>query len=183
MGKRGDELRALINQFPPPDGVKQILNELERESDRGVALISAALLEGILERLIIKALKFKTDDLCKQLVVVGGPLRDFHSKTIIALGFGIINENVASELRIIRSVKNVFAHAITSLSFETLEISREISRSAVVAIIQDGSPISLPVERMRVDFVKLITIMTVLLNLERAAERPASVSTLLGGIK
>lgn len=56
MSKRGDQLRKLM-KMPPPADVKLILDGLDKETDRAVALVGAALLDTALERLIRHSLK------------------------------------------------------------------------------------------------------------------------------
>lgn len=133
MSKRGDELRRLMN-IPPPADVKVILDSLDKQSDRAAALVAGGLLDTALERLIRHSLKVKDRELVNQLFQQRGPMGDLHSKIIVATAFGVVKPEVSAELNIIRSVRNVFAHATANLTFETPEISEAIERSALARI-------------------------------------------------
>jgi DNA-binding MltR family transcriptional regulator len=137
MSKRGDELRKLIRDVPPPADVKAIFDNLHQESHRSAALVGASLLDTVLERLIRHSLKRKDTDLNNQLFQQRGPLGDFYSKIIVASAFGVISPKLAHDLNIVRNVRNVFAHATTRLSFDTPEIAKEIKRSVMLKAIRE----------------------------------------------
>jgi DNA-binding MltR family transcriptional regulator len=137
MSKRGDALRKLIRDVPPPADVKLILDNLDKESDRSAALVASSLLDTTLERVLRHSMTRKDRELNNQLFQQRGPLGDFYSKVIIANAFGVISEKMAAELNIIRNIRNVFAHATSSLSFETEEIAAEIKRSEILRVIQE----------------------------------------------
>jgi DNA-binding MltR family transcriptional regulator len=145
MSKRGEELRRLM-QIPPPDDVKVILDGFDQESDRAAALVAGALLDTALERLVRHSLKTDDKEVISLLFQQRGPLGDFHSKILIARGFGIIDSRIAFELNVIRSVRNVFAHATANLTFETPEISAAIERSELAKIVHDAVLVSLKEE-------------------------------------
>lgn len=140
MSKRGEALRKLIRDVPPPADVKLILDGLDSETDRAAALVSAALLDTALERLIRHSLKRKDSELNNQLFQQRGPLGDFYSKIIVASAFGVISEALAGELTIVRNIRNVFAHATTNLLFATPQIKNEIKRSRLLKVINEKVP-------------------------------------------
>ncbi|MGM4963865.1 MltR family transcriptional regulator [Tardiphaga sp. 1201_B9_N1_1] len=144
MSKRGDELRRLITEVPPPADVKLIFDRLHTESDRSVALVGASLLETALERLIKHSLARSDPDLMNQLFQQRGPLADFYSKITVASAFGVISANLASDLGIVRNVRNVFAHATTNLSFSTPEITKEIKRSVMLTAVREKADENVP---------------------------------------
>jgi DNA-binding MltR family transcriptional regulator len=55
-----------------------------------------------------------------------GPLADFHSKILIAVGFGIIPPNLGDDMHRVKRIRNVFAHAKLDVTFNTVQISSEI---------------------------------------------------------
>jgi DNA-binding MltR family transcriptional regulator len=85
-----------------------------------------------------QSLKTKDKELQNLLFQQRGPMGDFHSKILVARGFGVIDSQVASELNVVRAVRNVFAHATATLSFETPEIEATIERSELAKIIFDA---------------------------------------------
>jgi DNA-binding MltR family transcriptional regulator len=137
MSKRGDELRRLM-RIPPPADVKLILDSFDKESDRAAALVAGSLLDTALERLVRQSLKTKDKEIVNLLFQQRGPMGDFHSKILIARGFGVIDAKVAFELNVVRSVRNVFAHATANLSFDTPEIRAAIERSELTKVLFDA---------------------------------------------
>lgn len=55
------------------------------------------------------------------------------SKILISQAFGIINSSFAREMHLVRSVRNVFAHSILEVSFDTEEIRTELNKSELAA--------------------------------------------------
>jgi DNA-binding MltR family transcriptional regulator len=172
MSKRGEALRNLIRDVPPPADVKLILDGLDNETDRAAALVAAALLETALERLIRHSLKRKDTELNNQLFQQRGPMGDFHSKIIVASAFGVISGPLAGELTIVRNIRNVFAHATANLSFATPEIKNEIKRSHLLKVINEKaseetrSPSmpqvqNIPIQR---EFLLLVRIVFIILD-------------------
>jgi hypothetical protein len=125
MSKK-DPLRALSKKFPAPKEVKSIFGDLKDEPDRVVAIVASALAESFLERTIIAHLATSDPNLIGELFKSRGPISEFHAKILIAEAFGLIPPNAAKEFHRIKRIRNVFAHAIISVSFETEEIAKEV---------------------------------------------------------
>ncbi len=112
----------------------RIRMELDRESDRGVALLSAAYVDAFLE----KAVKSR---LCDMAVPKGStlfdrlfqsanpPLGSFSAKIDLAFAMKVIGPHTYHDLHIMRGVRNDFAHDLDfdnprkGLSFEERSIS------------------------------------------------------------
>ncbi len=98
------------------------LAEFQKESDRGAALVGAALLDTRLERLLLShMLPGKVaDDL-----VVGGnaPLGTFSSRISATLALGLITSAERHDLNLVRSIRNEFAHREHGLTFEDQRIT------------------------------------------------------------
>ena len=92
------------------------LEEFQNETDRGAALVGAALIDQRLERL----LKFHFIE-CKESkeVLSGGnaPLGSFSSRIKIAFCLGLITELEYKECDYIRRIRNEFAHKVHGLTF------------------------------------------------------------------
>ncbi len=56
---------------------------------------------------------------------------------VVGSAFGVISENLATELTIVRNVRNVFAHATANLSFARPEIEAEIRRSNLLRVVNE----------------------------------------------
>jgi DNA-binding MltR family transcriptional regulator len=92
--------------------------ELQRESDRGVALVGAAYLDDTLE-LMLK--RFFVDDgkVADSLLSseAMAPLGTFSGRTKLAYCMGLIGPKMFEDLNTIRSIRNAFAHRHSPLTF------------------------------------------------------------------
>lgn len=97
-------------------------------NDREAAILGTSMVDRGLE----VALQSKFVDLSKRQKEVifegSGPLASFSSKIKIAHALGLISIRVKEDLEKIRSVRNVFAHSLLDVSFETPEINNTCSR-------------------------------------------------------
>lgn len=102
--------------------LNKFFENLKNESDRGVVLITATLLENFLIKLFEKYLilnkKLRTDILENSLA----PLNTFSNKIKMAYSLGLIDKEHYDNLEYIRKIRNKFAHRIFDASFEDTEI-------------------------------------------------------------
>jgi mannitol operon repressor len=117
--------------------------ELLNESDRGLALAGAALLDEILG-LMLSA--FFVDDKNATAGLLDGdrPLSNFSARTKIAYCLGLIGVRTYADLNAIREIRNRFAHRFEKVSFDDSGIA-DICRSlrmynAFKTFPKDGSP-------------------------------------------
>jgi DNA-binding MltR family transcriptional regulator len=106
-----------IPKYYPYDRLSSMLAELEKESDRGVALIGAAYLDEVLEQLLRAVLvdrKKHVDDLlgCER------PLASFSARISMAYCLGLLDQDFYDDLQLIRKIRNDFAHRHEPASFE-----------------------------------------------------------------
>jgi mannitol operon repressor len=105
------------------DQVSAILLELNKQTDRGAAIIAAAVIEEILEIVILKRVRPLSNSRYESLFsgpnAVTGTL-----SAKIAMGFALslYNEAGFKQLDMIREVRNKFAHRIEAITFEHPEI-------------------------------------------------------------
>jgi len=100
----------------------EVIKELENQTDRGAAIIGAALVEERLTEAIESRLlpnTIKKDKLLNET----GPLGTFSAKIDMAYGLGFFGENSHKDLHIIRKIRNKFAHRIEPLTFTIQSIS------------------------------------------------------------
>lgn len=103
-----------------------LVQEIETQTDRGVAIIGAAWVEEEINAAIESFLekdKYAWDRLFRK----SGPLSSFSAKIDLARLLGITSAAVSSDLHIIRTIRNDFAHSILEkdhsiLSFNTPRI-------------------------------------------------------------
>src|SRR3989304_4581866 len=90
-----------------------MFNEFDKESDRASVILTAALLENSLEEMVKAMLVPSASAEDPLFDGATAPLGDFSSKIEIALRLGLISDQFARDLHIIRKIRNAFAHNIT----------------------------------------------------------------------
>lgn len=88
-----------------------LVQEIETQTDRGAAIVGAAWVEEELQASIESFLS-KEKKAWERLFRKSGPLSSFSAKIDLALLLGIVSAVIASDLHIIRDVRNEFAHSI-----------------------------------------------------------------------
>lgn len=100
----------------------EFLAEFQKESDRGAALVGAALLDARLERILRS--HFVAGKSANDLLDGGNaPLASFSSRIKCCHALGLITDHEKQDTDIIRSIRNVFAHQEHGLTFESTKIN------------------------------------------------------------
>lgn len=130
-----DALRRLSRKFPSVEEADNIILSLSKEADRTAAIMAAAMVESVLEQLLISSFKDKSKELFPRIFENRGPLSDFNGKILIAQAFKIAGLN-CDELQRVRHIRNCFAHARTKVTFDTPEVAKEVDDFAAVKAIK-----------------------------------------------
>ncbi len=103
------------------EDLAKFVEELKRETDRGLPLVGAALIdEKLLETLQAFFIEGKSSN--KLLTEGNAPLGTFSSRIEACYALGLIDEFEYQEIGLIRKVRNEFAHSKHGLSFQTEKI-------------------------------------------------------------
>src|SRR3974377_107605 len=104
--------------------LRPALKEVDKQSDRGAAIIACAIVDELLTRALQKPL-ILTSEVKDKLFSNerNGPLATFSNKIDLGFATGLLNSKVRSDLRNIRRVRNRFAHRLDPLEFKEAEIS------------------------------------------------------------
>jgi DNA-binding MltR family transcriptional regulator len=132
-----DALRKLSRMAPASPEIEKIMDGLATADDMSVAIIASSLVEVELERLIVSRFKISEPGLTSQLFLNRGPLSDLHSKILIAHALGFITSPMAAELHSLKAIRNAFAHARASITFEHEAVSREIATLKMIKAMRD----------------------------------------------
>lgn len=93
------------------------LKEFQSETDRGAALVGAALIDERLERLLLSHLIDCKES--KEMLRGGNaPLAAFNSRIKMAYCVGLLTDLEYSECNMIRKIRNEFAHKVHGLTFQ-----------------------------------------------------------------
>ncbi|WP_316633492.1 MltR family transcriptional regulator [uncultured Flavobacterium sp.] len=98
---------------------------LNKETDRGCALMAASFLESELADLLRKKL-VGTKSQLDNLFEFNGPLGTFSSKIKICYSLGFINKATMDDLDLIRKIRNEFGHDYNPIDFSTEAIKNRI---------------------------------------------------------
>lgn len=102
--------------------VSVFLEDFQSETDRGAALVGAAMVESRLERILDKHLiqNRSSIDLLKGF---SAPIATLSAKTNLCHALGLITDKECSEIIIIRKIRNTFAHTFEKIDFSNQTIS------------------------------------------------------------
>jgi Mannitol repressor len=120
----------------PAFDLNQFSGSFRTESDRACAVLGAALLDARLESL------YKRRLLCFQEEILSGngPLNTFSARIRIARALAWISSDVQSDLDVIRSIRNEFAHSFDhELSFADQSIADRCRNLRVAQILLDAN--------------------------------------------
>jgi DNA-binding MltR family transcriptional regulator len=110
----------------PDPAQRPIVEELEQQTDRGAAIIGAALVETLLRQALESRMRVRTlleKRTAKGLFGTMGPLSSFSAKIDLGLLLGLYPEAVRGDLHRIREVRNEFAHEEEPRDFDYPKIS------------------------------------------------------------
>ncbi|PYS20758.1 MAG: hypothetical protein DMF72_20090 [Acidobacteria bacterium] len=98
------------------------LDEFQKETDRSTAIIGAAFLDEHLKQLLAN---FMVDDSneVKQLLSQESPLGSFGARIRAAYCLGLISRQYFESLKLIKDVRNAFAHQLHGLTFENKDVA------------------------------------------------------------
>lgn len=103
---------------------RRVVREFGDESNRGAALVAAALLDLNLEDLLRT---FMIDDPVEVEYLLGSGLQSYGARIRVAYALGLVSDDEANDLRVIQSVRNYFAHNL-HVTFEAEVVQVQLER-------------------------------------------------------
>jgi hypothetical protein len=104
------------------DEYGEAYDALNVEGDRGAAVMGAALVEDGLAQ-ALKAFIVNGDVEAQVFDDPGSPFGTFRNKTLSAYALGLIDKQMANDIKLIREIRNEFSHSLTVISFVTHTMS------------------------------------------------------------
>lgn len=100
------------------EDIAKFVEELKCESDRGLPLVAAALIDDKLAE-TLRSFFCNVPTVGKLLDDSNAPLGTFSSRSETCYALGLIDEHEYKEIGLIRKIRNEFAHAKHGTSFKT----------------------------------------------------------------
>jgi DNA-binding MltR family transcriptional regulator len=107
------------------DMTELLVQGMAHESDRGVALVAAEFFDVTLEKLLRARFENgcpKNAKLVEPLFDALGPLSTFSAKIRLCHAINLLQAPIASDLDLIRRIRNKFSHSLESRTFRDSEI-------------------------------------------------------------
>jgi hypothetical protein len=120
--------------------------EIEEAPDRVAAIVGAAVVEDALRwalnSFFLLQISEKEE---RELFENDGILSSFHAKIFMAFALGLFGNEARNDLTKIKNIRNTFAHAPRSISFETMEVAAECEKLRYIdAIARNQARVILP---------------------------------------
>jgi mannitol operon repressor len=103
------------------EDLAKFVEELRRESDRGLPLVATALIDQLL-RDSLRALSCENGSVSKLLDEPNAPLGTFSSRIEACFALGLIDQFEYSQIHVLRKVRNEFAHARHGMDFKASKV-------------------------------------------------------------
>ena len=120
-------LAALSKTRPSKNDVDEHIARLKAESDRGVMILAATMLEDALVTALSRLLPNASNKVKGEVFSNDGPLSTFSKRIVFAQAAGIISPTVAKQMNIIRRIRNAAAHAHAAVDFSLDEVKQAIA--------------------------------------------------------
>lgn len=117
-------LKNLLKQRPTADDVTILVAEIKTDGPRGAAVTAGALVDDLLRELLVENMVTLTEGEHNILFTRNGPLANFGSRIDVAYAFGFFKERTRHDLRLLKGIRNAFAHVNLNISFATPEIAK-----------------------------------------------------------
>src|SRR6266480_1691168 len=115
----------------------RLVEDLERETDRGVALLAVAFLDDVLD-LLLRASFVDDPDVVNRLIGPGRPLESFGSRAHISYCMGLLGADIYNDINLIREIRNDFAHRQPT-NFEQGDIRLKCNKVRCVSPMLEGN--------------------------------------------
>ncbi|RVQ65716.1 hypothetical protein EKN06_12335 [Croceicoccus ponticola] len=111
---------------------EQFARHLVAESDRGVIMLSATMVDDALRNVLVE--RFQRANKDERETLFNGPAGNFASRTLLAKALGIIDQETKGNIDLLRHMRNACAHAQNDLNFQSPEI-----QAAIQCLVADSS--------------------------------------------
>ena len=108
--------KQLPNKKELVSRVREILESLQEETDRGAAIVGESYLSDALDTLLLKIM---INDPKAAKALLNGSLRKFNARIELAYCLGYVSERIRDKMHIIGQIRNEFAHTNEDLHYDS----------------------------------------------------------------
>jgi hypothetical protein len=131
--------------------------EIEKQTDRGAAIVGAAYIDLVVREAITARLS-DLPDILELLFENRGPLQDFGARIQLALALGIYGRRVYDDLCIVKDVRNAFAHSAEVMDFDHAGVAGRCNELWFAAKIHYGErPMPVTAKERFIRSIELLT--------------------------
>lgn len=130
-GKPKPRLRDLSRQSPTTEELNSLLETFDEGPPVVCAILGQAIVEHALEKLLRTRFPRKDDTTWGRLTSENGPLNTFAQKITAGYAFKLYDEDALRNLKILRDIRNVFAHSKRLIDFTHELIASELKGAAL----------------------------------------------------
>jgi DNA-binding MltR family transcriptional regulator len=113
---------AMRDDLPQID-LGEALRQLSENAEAGTALVTVAAIDKWLQELLLARMQKISNTVASRIFGSIGPLYEVAPKADMAYAFGLIDEATLANLRVLRDIRNEFAHTTEQIHFSTDVIS------------------------------------------------------------
>jgi DNA-binding MltR family transcriptional regulator len=119
------DFRGNLAMPEPEVDLVKVINDLNKNAEAGVVLVTIATVDEWLEKLLLAGMREGlSNEVVKRIFGSYGPLYEFASKVDIAYALDLIDMETLDSLRVLKDIRNAFAHTRELLHFESERISK-----------------------------------------------------------
>jgi hypothetical protein len=122
-------LREITRLSPIEAEIDALLSEIDTHNHRAAAVLGGAFVEDALEYAIQRRFVALGKERLDSLFEYPGPLSSFDAKIQVGFAIGLYGPIIRHDLDVIRRIRNGFAHAKKPISFNTIQVVREMEKS------------------------------------------------------
>lgn len=112
------------------DESKRWIEDIQKETDRGVALVAAAFFDDVLGAML-RARLIDAPKEANKLLQYPGPVSSFAYRIDLAYLLGLLGSKTRDALHIVREIRNHFAHSHVPVTFEDAHIEQLCTKLVV----------------------------------------------------
>jgi len=121
----GDQTMARTKSHTP-EQVGAVVKELEEQTDRGCAIIGAALMDEAISVVLQNRMIELNREHYDAVFGLHGPAGSLSNKIELFYALGLCNERLYRAMHDVRAIRNKFAHRIEPLTFEDPDIAKMV---------------------------------------------------------